>query len=167
MAVNPWTDAETAKLRELHAAGRSMHSIAAEMKRSKQTVSTHSVEIGLTWDRSKTAAATEARVIDFKARRTSIVARMYDDTEHVLTQLENGRNGKGWQSILKGTFGVEEARNLDFIPSRDRRDMADVLTRNITTAAKLEAIDANAGVERERSLLTQLGEALGVTGPAE
>lgn len=163
----PWTDSDTTKLRELHAAGKSLNAIATEMGRAKATISKYAGQAGLTFDRTRTAKAAEAVHVDNKARRVSITARVYDEAEDVLGGVEKGRAGNGWQTILKGSFGVEEVRSLDFVPSRDRRDVSDTLSRLLGTATKLEAIDASGGVEKERSLLTQLGEALGVTGPEQ
>lgn len=162
-----WTNDEDATLRRLHGESRSLHSIAAEMGRHKSTVSIHAKKLGLVWDRRRTAAASEAVAVDNKARRVAIVARLYGQTEAELTDLENGRAGRGWRTVLKGSFGVEETKTLTFVPPVDRRTVAEALSRLLLSAAKLEAIDATDGVERERSLLTQLGQALGVTGPGQ
>lgn len=162
-APNPWTAADDQRLTVLHGEGRSLHSIAAEMTRSKHTISRKAAALGLTWDRTATAKAAEAVVVDNRKRRGAIVTRLYAQAEAELAGLEQA--SQGWRTILKGEYGLESGVTLTFAPSRDRRDVADILSRHLTAAAKLEAIDASAGVDTERSLLAQLGQALGVTGP--
>lgn len=100
----------------------------------------------------RTAKAAEATAIDNKARRGKLVARLYDEVEAVLTAIEDGRAGNGWQTILKGAYGAKVGDTLTFIPSRDRRDVAEVLSRHLLSATKMDAIDATGGVKRERSL---------------
>lgn len=161
--TTPWADAENEQLRALHAAGKSLNAIATEMGRAKGTISKYAAQLGLDFDRSRTAKAAEAVRVDNKARRTSIVARVYDEAEALLTELEDGRAGKGWRTILKGEFGVEEARTLDFIPPVDRRSHSDALNRTLMTATKLEAVDAAQQSSGVRDLLTGLGERLGLS----
>lgn len=161
----PWTDDESDQLRALHADGASLHSIAKTMGRSKDTISRKAAALGLSWSRDRTAAAAHALAVDGKARRQKIVVRVYDEAEALLTDLEAGRAGRGWRTVLKGEYGAEETRSLDFIPPTDRRTIADALNRQLMSAAKLEAVDATDGAEQEKSLLRQLGESLGVTGP--
>lgn len=165
MATRPWTTDDDQTLRDLHAAGNTLHGIAKTMTRSKATISGKAAKLGLSWSRERTAAAAHAVHADNKARRVAIVARVYAEAEDVLAGVETGRRGEGWRTILKGSFGVEETKTLEFVPSRDRRDVSDTLSRLLTTAAKLEAVDAGDGADTERSLLAQLGQALGVTGP--
>jgi len=159
-----WTDDDTAKLRELHATGASLTAIATIMGRSKSTVSKYARDLGLSFDRARTAKATEAVVVDNKARRQSIVARVYGVVETELGLLENTTT---WSTVLKDSGGAERTQILAFVPALDRRNMADSISRHLASATKLEAIDATNGVERERSLLSQLGEALGVHGPEQ
>lgn len=163
--AEPWTPDEDQTLTRLHGEGRSLHSIAADMGRSKSTVNKHAGRLGLSWDRTRTAQAAEAVHADNKARRVAIVARLYTQVEKELDRLEQA--GSGWRTVLKGSFGVEEVRTIDFAPPLDRRNVADTISRHLQAAARLEAVDASNGVERERALLTELGHALGVTGPAE
>jgi hypothetical protein len=158
----PWTANDGRQLAKLHAAGKSLNAIATEMGRAKATISKYATEAGLTFDRSRTAKATEAVVVDNRARRAGITARIYDDTEHVLAGVEAGRRGEGWNTILKGEYGAESVQVLDHIPVRDRREIADTLSRLLTSAAKLEAIDAAQQSSGVRDLLTGLAGRLGI-----
>ncbi|MGH3517557.1 MAG: helix-turn-helix domain-containing protein, partial [Haloechinothrix sp.] len=71
-ATTPLTDAERRKIARLHAAGHSCSRIAKELRRSRSTISNTARKLGLKFDRAKTAAATQANVIDAKARRAQL-----------------------------------------------------------------------------------------------
>ncbi len=162
MATRPWTAADDTILRALHEAGRSLHSIAAEMQRSKHTISTKAKALGLTWDRSSTAAATNAVVVDNKARRVAIVARMYTRMEKLQDRLE----APEFRTVLKGTYGIDERVTLDFVPTADERNIADTLSRYVASATKLEQVDAADKPSAVRDLLTGIADRLGLAdGP--
>ena len=63
-APRPWEPAETDTLRALHADGLSLNAIAKRMARSKDVISRRAADIGLNWDRTRTAVATQAIVLD-------------------------------------------------------------------------------------------------------
>ena len=67
--ARPITDEDRRRVRELHAAGKGRNAIARELRRSGQTVSKLAGELGLSFDRSETVAATEARKADAAALR--------------------------------------------------------------------------------------------------
>jgi len=157
MAANPWTDADTQQMIALHKAGKSLHAIAAEMRRGKATIHSRAKKAGLDFDRTQTAKAAEAVHVDNKARRGAIVARMYTRMEHLQDRLE----APTFKTILKGSFGVEETKSLSFVPTADERNIADTLSRYVASATKLEAIDTD-GSEAVRSLLGGLAESLGL-----
>ncbi|WP_221761289.1 helix-turn-helix domain-containing protein [Kibdelosporangium aridum] len=70
MPRNLITDADHDRVRELHAEGKTRNDIARAIGRSPSTVTGIARKLGLTFDRSATAAATHARQIDNRARRT-------------------------------------------------------------------------------------------------
>lgn len=141
MAASPWTTADDTTLRGLHESGRSLHSIAAEMHRSKATISEKAAKLGLSWDRTRTANAAHAVAVDNKARRAAIEARIYAQVEAELTSVESAGAG-GWRTILKGAYGAEETKTLDFVPPRDRREAADTVSRYMATATKIAVLDS-------------------------
>lgn len=157
-APRGWTTEDDRKMRELHAAGASMHAIATELNRSKNTISLKSKAAGLVWDRAKTAAATQAVVVDNKARRARIVARMYGRMEHIQDRLEAAT----FKTTLKAMGGADEQMSLDFVPTSDERNLADTLSRYTASATKLEQIDAGDGSDTVRSLLGSLARTLGL-----
>lgn len=158
-----WTPVEEQLITERHAAGASLHSIAKELGVAKPVLSRKAAKMGLTWDRSQTAAATRAHAVDAKARRLAIIHRMYDEVEAILDAVEAGRDGRGWRTILKSQHGAEETETLDFIPSRDRRDAADTISRYTDRALRLEQVDTG-GADAVRGLLGGIAEQLGLTG---
>lgn len=83
-----WTDEESTRLTELHAAGKSLHFIANEMGRSKNTISKWASTLGLSWDRTETAKAAEAVHIDNKAKRAKAESLFLDKTIETLEQLD-------------------------------------------------------------------------------
>ena len=86
-APRPWTKDDDEQLTALHAEGKSLHSIAGQMGRAKRTISEHARVLGLTWDRSRTAAATKARVIDAKQRRVDLATELLNDVARLRAQL--------------------------------------------------------------------------------
>ena len=51
-AGRPWTDDEDQRLRQLHAEGMALHSIAKEIGRAKSSVHDRAQHLDLTWDRT-------------------------------------------------------------------------------------------------------------------
>lgn len=157
-APRPWTDADAAELARRHAAGESLHSIAKAMGRGKGTISAKSAAAGLKWERTRTAAAAQAVHIDNKARRVALVARLYTRAETVLGRLETSP----FQTLVKVAGGAEVTGALPFVPTRDERDLADVVSRHLVSANRLEQVDSG-GAEHVRSLLAGMAEQLGLT----
>jgi len=69
------------------AAGKGRNAIAREHNVSVGTVTGIAKAEGLTFDRSLTKAATEAKVSDNKLRRASIISGLLDDVEELRAQL--------------------------------------------------------------------------------
>ena len=155
-----WTRADDARLRELHGQGMALHAISREMDRSKSMVSRHSELLGLSWDRARTAAATRAVEVDNKARRVTIVNRIYDRIEHLQDRLEAAPF-----MTMKRTLEGDSPTELDFVPTVDERNVADTISRYAQTATRFETIDstAAAGV---KSLIVGIAQQLGLDGQA-
>lgn len=98
--ASPWSDAESDRLVELHADGNSLHSIAAEMGRSKQTIHRYAKTLGLSFDRTATATAAEAVHQDNRAKRTALESRLLVEADFILDQL--------WEKALVYSFGGSE-----------------------------------------------------------
>jgi hypothetical protein len=77
----PWTEEDDATLRRLHGSGLALHSISKEMKRAKDTVSKKAAALGLSFDRTVTAAATHAARVDAKSRQATLELGLLTDVE--------------------------------------------------------------------------------------
>jgi hypothetical protein len=156
------TDADRERVRDLHAEGKTRNDIAREINRSPSTVTGIARALGLSFDRSATAAATHARQVDNRARRTDIVGRLYGRAERILGRLEAER-----YTFTATTINGIESKVLDHVPAPDEKALASAMSTHLGAAAKLEQVDADAGAEGARSMLGGLAVALGVaTGPA-
>lgn len=154
----PLTDSDRARVHELHAQGKTRNQIAAEIGRSPSTVSKIARGLGLSFDRSATAAATTAKQRDNRARRVDLVARLYQRAEHTLDRLEADR-----YKFTATTVNGIETRVLNHVPAQDERHLSSSISTNLATAAKLEAVDADGQAEVARSMLGKLADALGIT----
>lgn len=162
----PWDrDTEDTRLRELHTAGKSLHAIAKEMGRSKDTIARHAQRLGLTWDRDRVVAATKAKVADARARRAAAVAVELDLLELSQAQIRAGLKGEGWQTLVKAEMGTEVTRRLKYVPPRDLKDHTAARSAMAGIITRLDHTDP--GVEAGRSMLDALAASLGVTGPTD
>ncbi|MBH0119836.1 helix-turn-helix domain-containing protein [Rhodococcus sp. CX] len=154
-----WTDEESRRLRELHEQGMSLRAIAEEMGRPQSTVSRWADRLNLSFDRSKTKKATEARVIDLKARKAVAAENALEILE--LSQaaiLATLRGKKGWSTLIRGSEGREVEAQLDFIPSRDLREQTNAHTGQAAVLDKLT--DTTTEHDNAKSMLGQLEAAL-------
>jgi len=87
-APTTWTTQQDQQLTDLHAAGLSLRVCATRMGRSTSGVSDHAKRIGLSWDRSKTKAATDARVADNKARRAALESTLLVKADQLIAQID-------------------------------------------------------------------------------
>lgn len=112
--------------------------------------------------RRQVAAATAARSVDLAARRQRIMDRIYGRVEHLQDRLE----AEQFVTVFKGQYGSEYRKTLDFVPTVDERNIADTISRYVTSSSRLAELDADRRVDGAKSLLTGLGRALGITdGP--
>jgi hypothetical protein len=96
----PWTPQQDQQLRDLHAQGLSQAECGRQLGISNRRVSEHSKVLGLSWDRSKTKAATQARVADNKARRAELEAGLLADAARLRAQL--------WAPTIAFNFGGKD-----------------------------------------------------------
>jgi hypothetical protein len=158
MAAGPWTTDEDARLRELHAAGHTLHAAAAEMGRSKATMSRHAKLLGLGWDRAQTKDATSAKKADADARRAQLKLDLLDDAAKLREQL--------WKPTTVFSFGGKDntfnSRELPQPPHVDQLKLVQATSAAINAYGRLEQLDTAADTDDARSMLAQLGRALGI-----
>jgi hypothetical protein len=163
MTPRPVTDEARARVMALHAAGKGRNEIAREVGYSTATITKIVSAAGKSFDRSETAVAVAARVIDLKARRAAIVTRLFNRSEFLLARLE----APSFKTLVKIQGGGEESRELDFVPTPNERDLNAAIAGYLSTAAKLELQDSSQGAEVAKSMLGNLAEALGITKPGD
>lgn len=159
----PVTPEEHAEIRRLHAAGIGRNEIARRIGRGPRTVSEFCEREGLTFDRTMTAVATEAKKIDARARRAALIERAYARAEKVFDRLE-ADDTDGYKYTATTVNGIE-TKTLDHVPGPEERSLATAAGQYLTQAAKLEALDAGTGHDEDRGILTGIAQALGWKTP--
>ncbi len=146
-----------ARARKLHAAGKSCNAIARELGVSPSTISGWAKREGLSFARSKTAAAVAAQRIDRAAVRADIIDRMYIRSQKILTRLE----ADSFTYRMPTQYGSEIVTD-DAAPPGDEKNLAAAIGIYLDKATRLELVDAGDGSQTAKSMLADLGRALGI-----
>ncbi|MER7047742.1 helix-turn-helix domain-containing protein [Streptomyces jumonjinensis] len=152
----PVTDEDRAAVRTLHAQGLGRNEIARQLGRGQRTVSRIAEDLGLTFDRTATAVATQARVSDAKARRAAIISGLYDVAEADLDYLRRA----GPYELVEVSAGKAVAFRVGRLPAIDRRALLTGISTAITAATRLETVDGDPGTDAARSMLTSLADGI-------
>ena len=147
--ANQVTDAEKAQIRRLHAEGKNCRQIATAIGRPPATVSVHAKAMGLTFDRSQTDAATDAKVADNRAARAKLIAWQYQRALKLAGRLD----GDTWQTATRTQNGAL-TDVLKFVPTDDELSLARAIGQYAKTAAELEKVDTGSGAEAAKSMLS-------------
>lgn len=151
-----WTDEESTRLTELHAAGESLTFIAKEMQRSTETIHRHAERLKLSFDRTRTAKAAEAKHVDNKARRAALEERLLIEAEKVIDQM--------WSETLVFSFGGKdntyEEHTLKQPTYSDQKTIAQTVATALNAANKLHEMNAGQNTDHAKSMLVQMQEAL-------
>jgi len=157
----PVTQEDHDRVRELHAQGLSRNAIAEAMGRSGRTISRIADKLGLTFDRERTRAATEAKKADARARRAALALALLDDVDQLRARLHTqyvvyqfDREG----DLVTGVLAQP--------PARDQRDLMMAIGAAIDRSLRLDEYDASHGAAGARSMLGELGRALGAAAAA-
>lgn len=153
----PVTQADYDRVRELHGQGLSRNEIARQCGRAQKTVSRLAQEMGLSFERAgATAKATEAKKADGAARRAQLQLDALDAAHKLMGQM--------FAPALVFNFGGKEndynSTKLDEPPFADKRNIATAIQALAATALKLAEYDKATGNEDEKSMLTDLRQAL-------
>ncbi len=135
-----WTEGDDQTLAALHGQGLGLNAIAKEMDRGNATVSRHATALGLSFDRSSTARATEAAVKDAKARQAKLKLDLLGDIEQARLRLGDIETMRDFQAFGQGLDAVVRAyaNFVRTIPEDGGRDLAKSMLGRI-----LLAIDAS------------------------
>ncbi|MEU4777478.1 helix-turn-helix domain-containing protein [Micromonospora sp. NPDC023633] len=153
----PVTEADHEQVRELHAEGLSRNAIAEQLGRSGRTISRIADKLGLTFDRERTRAATEAKKDDARAKRAALAVRLLDDAERLRQQL--------WQPAHYVDHGGKEYERVDWTLNEptfsDKRNIMQSVGMAIDKAVRLDEYDADPGIDAAKSMLGALAKGLG------
>jgi IS30 family transposase len=156
VATEPITDTERARVAELHAAGRSRNDIAAELGRSGSTISKIAGRLGLTFNRARVAAATDAKVVDAKAKRAQLMNDLLDDAQRLRQQL--------WSPTTVYSFGGKDntyaSHDVPLPPVRDQRDIVQAVNTALSAALRLDQHDGDGTTDQAGSLLGALFDSI-------
>jgi hypothetical protein len=154
----PWTPEQLAAIRDGNAAGKSLHSIAAELGVTKRNLSNQAARMGLTWDRSRTQVATAAKVADAKGRRAVLQLNLLDDAERLRAQL--------WAPTTLYNFGGRDntyaEHQADEPPFADKLKIMQAVGIAVDRSLKLDVHDSGAGAGVVIGLLQKTAAALGI-----
>lgn len=163
MAANrPMTREEDEMLRAGHTAGRSLHSLAKEMHRSKQTLATAAQRLGFSFSDPKrtaqTRAATEVAVASNAAKRAAIIARLYRQASDALDRVDGISASKRYRTLTREAGGAQITQSLTFVPSEDLRNTGAYVASLLGPAARLESVTEKSGgeVEGQKSMVSDL-----------
>jgi hypothetical protein len=154
-------DTHGARVRELADAGKGRNEIAAELGISLGSVTSIAAAIGVSFDRSMTAQAVAARSIDCKLLRTELAIKLLRKANQLIDDMD----GKFLAFSFGGRDNTYNEHQMDRPPTQDIRNLMIAASTAISRHIDLEKVDSDSGVGHERSLLSQLGAALGVSGP--
>lgn len=130
-AGRPVTQADYDRVRELHAQGLSRNEIARQLRRSGKTISEIAAKLGLTFERTRTRAATEAKRDDARAKRAALALDLLDDAARLRQQL--------WQPAHYVDHGGKEYDRVDW-------------TLNEPTFADKQRILSSVGIAVDRAV---------------
>lgn len=157
--MNRLTPAELDRIRALHARGLSCRAIAKDIRRSTNAVANNARAMGLAFDASRTAAATEAKQASNRERRAALVHRLYDRADAIMTRLEADQ----FKVTATDTHGnaVTTPVAADAIPGHEERALTGMVVNLLAGAARLEAVDAgHTGDAQARGILGALQDSL-------
>ncbi len=138
-ATNPLTPAERKRIAKLHGEGKTRNDIARALGRSASTITKACRALGLSFDRTATKAATEAKVADAKAKRADIMNGLLDDVQKLRDQL--------FSAAIVFSFGGKEntynERPVAEPPARDKRDLMGSISLALNASMRLDDHDGD------------------------
>lgn len=145
------------RILDLHATGMSRNDIARETGRSGSTVTKVIHDAGLTFDRSTTAAATQAKKVDAAALRAQLELDYLADAQRLREQL--------WQPCTAFNFGGKDntyaEKQLTEPVFADKLKIMQASTTASNASLRIEQSRADGGTTMAKSLLTDLAAAFG------
>ena len=158
-----WTTDQEHQLRELHGQGITLTAIAKQLGRDKGSVSRKAKALGLTWDRSHTAAATQAKVLDAKARRAQLKLDLLDDATRLREQL--------WKPAHYIDHGGKDFDRVEWTQDEptyaDKLKLVQAVSAAIGSYDRLEKLDGDGGVADAVGMLDKIADAIKTAAEAQ
>jgi helix-turn-helix protein len=158
MAGRPITDEDRQRVRLLHAEGLGRNQIARQLGRSGQTISKIADDLGLSFERTATVAATEARKADAAALRAEEMLGALRDAKRIRGQLFA-------PARIMNFGGRDNTYNERDIPEptfEQKRQIAQAWSLLVEKSVRLDEHDADDGADGARSMLGSLARELRV-----
>ncbi|TDC81893.1 helix-turn-helix domain-containing protein [Micromonospora sp. KC606] len=156
-APRPVTQVDYDQVRELHAQDLSRNEIARRINRSGRTVSRIADELGLDFERTRTRAATEAKVVDARAKRAALANDLLDDAARLRQQL--------WEPAHYVDHGGKEYDRVDWTMNEptfaDKLKIMQAVGIAADKSVRLDEYDADPGIDAAKSMLGALAAGLG------
>lgn len=153
----PVTRDDHDQVRELHGQGLSRNAIAKQLGRSGKTISEIAFKLGLTFDRTRTKAATAAKVADARQKRATLANALLDDAARLRQQL--------WEQADYVDHGGKEYFQVNWtLPEPTFADKLKLMQATgiaIDKAVRLDEYDADPGIDAAKSMLGALAAGLG------
>jgi hypothetical protein len=144
----PWTDDEDQVLRDFAAAGRSISKMSAALVgRHPSSVKRRLDKLGIHLDRTQTAAATQAKVIDAKARRAALEVALLEDAEEMRRRMF----AKTTVYNFGGKDNTYNEREVNEPPHADKLKLMQAAGIAIDRSLKISEHDASTGHEAAAS----------------
>lgn len=154
----PVTDTDRERVRQLHAAGKGRNEIAAELGRPTGTITkiARSFDPPLTFDRTNTAAATQARQADLAARRVAFASVLQDVAEREVAKMTRPHLYFDWGGKEHDfdTYTASEPTPAD------KRALMLTAGAAIDRSLKLVPLQDDTGTDAAKSLVGQLAAGL-------
>lgn len=151
------TAAERARIAELHGGGLMLSAVARELGWSRSTIHRVAADLGLSWDRAQTRAATEARQADNAARRAANIGRLYGRADDFLDQLEQDEH-----ALVEVSMGTVVRYTTARLPAKDQKALIQAIATATGKAVKLEEVDAGDAADPVLSLLDGIAAGFGL-----
>lgn len=153
----PWTDAEDQQLRELAASGNtSIRKMAVALDRHQSSVKRRLDKLGIHLDRTQTAAATTAKVIDAKARRAALELALLEDAEEMRRRMF----AKTTVYNFGGKDNTHNEHEVDEPPHADKLKLMQAAGIAIDRSLKIAEHDADTAITEAVGALDQIADAL-------
>lgn len=127
-----------ARVAELHAQGLTRNAIARDLGIAQSTVTLIAGDLGLSFDRARTAEATRAKVADARQARAELVLRFYGQAHAALDRLDRTEHDRA--EVSAGQLVQWTAADL---PAQDIKALVQAAGSAADRAVRLEQVDAD------------------------